>query len=451
MNVTQNKIDNLNTVISIKLTPEDYKPQVEQTLKDYRKKVNMPGFRHGMVPMGVVKKQYEAAVTFEEINKILNTELNKFIADNQLAVLGQPIPKMDNNIDLNANELTFEFEAGLAPEFSIDLSQASVPYYKIEATDKDVDETIERMQNYFGESIPADEIEEKGYFKAKVQEINEDDTPVKGGIDGTFSFLVESLNEPNEFLKKKENDVVYAYAQTLFADVHELQYNFNLTHEAAHSFNGKLKITIGEISVKVKAELNQDFFDRAYGEDKIHSEEEMKNHIIENFGKHYKQQADNVFINKTVEWLLENVKFDLPSEFLTKYIQSTAKEPITDEQAAEEYKKSEKALRYQLIEGKILTDNKVNISFQDMLNYTKASMKQQFAMYCYGDVPDEEIEKYSANALKNEEHVRKTSDDIIQQELSKIFDSQVKKEEKVISVEDFNKILEEEEEKHHKH
>ena len=441
MNVTQNKIDNLNTVISIKLTPEDYKPQVEQTLKDYRKKVNMPGFRQGMVPMSVVKKQYEAAVTFEEINKILNTELNKFIADNQLVVLGQPIAKTNSNLeDMNADEMTFEFETGLAPEFSIDLSRASIPYYKIETTDNDVNDTIERMQNYFGESIPTDEIVEKGYFKATVQEIDEDGAPVKGGIDGTFNFSVESLNEPNEFLKKKENDVVYAYAQTLFTDVHELQHSFDLTHEAAHSFNGKLKITISETSAKAKAEFNQDFFDKVYGKDKIHSEEEMRIHIRENYGKHYKQVADSEFINRTVEWLLENVKFDLPSEFLTKYIQSTAKEPMTDEQAAEEYKKSEKALRYQLIEGKILTDNKINVRYQDLLDYTKASMKQQFAMYGYEDVPDEEIEKYSANALKDEEHIRKTSDDIIQQELAKIFNSQVKKEEKTVSVKEYEAL-----------
>ncbi|MDR3272670.1 MAG: trigger factor [Flavobacteriaceae bacterium] len=444
MNVTQNKIDDLNTVISIKLTPEDYKPKVEKTLKDYRKKANMPGFRKGMTPMSVVKKQYETAVTFEEINKILNTELNNFIAENKLAVLGQPLPKTDNNLDVNANEMTFEFESGLAPEFSVDLSKASIPYYKIEAADKDVNETIERMQSQSGEAVPSDEIVEGGHFAAKVQEVNEDETLVEGGIETTVTFLVEDLKEKNEFLKKKENDVVYVYAQALFKDVHKLQHFLGLSHEEAHHFNEKLKITIGETSTKTKAELNQDFFDKIYGKDKIHSEEELKAKIKEEFGNYYKRESDTRFINDSVEWLFENIKFDLPSEFLTKYIQSTAKEPMTDEQAAEEYKKSEKAMRYQLIEGKILSDNKVNIQFQDLLDYTKTSMKQQFAMYGYAEVPEEEIEKYSVNALKNEEHVRKTSGDIIQRELFKIFDAQIKKEEKTVTIEDFDKILKEE-------
>ena len=199
MNVTQNKIDDLNTIVKITIKPEDYKPNVEKSLNDYRKKLNMPGFRKGKAPMSIVKKQYEGAVTFEEINKVLNDALSNFISENKLSILGQPLPKTNNDFDANAKEMTFEFELGLAPEFKVDLSKAKIPYYKIEATNKEIDDTVARIQTQFGEIKDADQIEEGGNFVGEVNEIDMEGNIVEGGKNTTFTFLVDDLKNKEDF------------------------------------------------------------------------------------------------------------------------------------------------------------------------------------------------------------------------------------------------------------
>lgn len=446
MNIKENKVDALNTIVSISITPEDYKDKVEQTLKDYKKKMNMPGFRQGQAPMSIVKKQYEKAVSFEEINKVLSDNLNKFISENKLAILGQPLPKEREDLDFNATELVFDFELGLAPEFDVDLKKIKAPYYKIEATEEEINDTLDRMRNQFGETIPAKEVVKGGHFVADVTEVFEDGGEVEGGIKTTVTFLLDDLRTPDLFLGKKENDVVEIYAQELFNDVHNLQHFLGLSHDEAHHYNGKLHLDIKEISAKTQAELNQEFFDKIYGKDKITSVEELKTKIKEEMENYYKRETDNYFMNKTVDELLEKVSFDLPEAFLTKYLQSTAKEPMSDEDAKEEFKKSEKALRYQLIEGKILSANNVNVQFGDLMEHTKNQMKQQFAMYGYADVPEEELNKYAENALKNEEQLRRSSNELIQQKLFEIVDKEVNKEEKNITLKEFDELLKSENE-----
>ncbi|WP_295842788.1 trigger factor [uncultured Apibacter sp.] len=446
MNVTQNKIDDLNTIVKITIKPEDYKPNVEKSLNDYRKKLNMPGFRKGKAPMSIVKKQYEGAVTFEEINKVLNDALSNFISENKLSILGQPLPKTNNDFDANAKEMTFEFELGLAPEFKVDLSKAKIPYYKIEATNKEIDDTVARIQTQFGEIKDADQIEEGGNFVGEVNEIDMEGNIVEGGKNTTFTFLVDDLKNKEDFLGKKIGDIVKINAQDLFNDVHQLQHFLGLSHEEAHQFNAELKITIEKTSIKTKAELNQDIFDKVYGKDKVTSEEELRSKIKEEIENYYKKESDTKFMNDSVEWLLDNIKFDLPSEFLTKFIKSKAKEPISDEKATTEYEKSAKALRYQLIEGQILSDNNVSVQYNDLVEFTKNQMKQQFAMYGYVDIPDTELDKYVANAMKNEEHVRQSSGNLLQQELFKIFDTKIQKKEKTLTLEKFDEILKKESE-----
>jgi trigger factor len=446
MNVTQNKIDDLNTIVKITIKPEDYKPNVEKSLNDYRKKLNMPGFRKGKAPMSIVKKQYEGAVTFEEINKVLNDALSNFISENKLSILGQPLPKANNELDINAKDMTFEFELGLAPNLNVDLSKAKIPYYKIEATDKEIDDTILRMQTQFGEVTDADKIEEGGNFVAEVVEIDEEGNQVEEGKNTTITFLVNDLKSKDSFLGKKKDDIVTIQAQDLLNDVHQLQHFFGLSHENAHQFNANLKITVEKTSIRTKAELNQELFDKVYGKDKIKSEEELREKIKEEIENYYKKESDTKFMNDSVEWLLDTVKFDLPTDFLKKFIKSIAKEPMSDEEASIEYEKTVKALRYQLIEGQILSDNKISIQYNDLVEFTKNQMKQQFAMYGYVDFPDAELDKYVANAMKNEEHVRQSSGNLIQQELFKIFDTKIQKKEKKVTLEKFDSILKKESE-----
>ncbi|CVK16686.1 trigger factor [Apibacter mensalis] len=446
MNVTQNKIDDLNTIVKITIKPEDYKPNVEKSLNDYRKKLNMPGFRKGKAPMSIVKKQYEGAVTFEEINKVLNDTLSNFISENKLSILGQPLPRTNNELDPNAQDMTFEFELGLAPDLSIDLSKAKIPYYKIEATDKEIDDTVLRMQTQLGEVTDADKIEEGGNFVGEVLEIDAEGNQVEEGINTTITFLVDDLKDKNSFLGRKKGDIVTIQAQDLFNDVHQLQHFFGLSHEDAHHYNANLKINVEKTSIRTKAELNQELFDKVYGKDKVKSEEELKAKIKDEIENYYKKESDTKFMNDSVEWLLDTIKFDLPTEFLKKFIKSKAKEPMSDEDAATEYEKSVKALRYQLIEGQILSDNKISVQYNDLVEYTKNQMKQQFAMYGYVDIPDAELDKYVANAMKNEEHVRQSSGNLIQQELLKIFDAKIQKKEKTVTLEKFDAILKKESE-----
>ena len=435
MNITRNNVDALNAVITIDLAKEDFAANVEKVLKDYRKNANIPGFRKGQVPAALVKKQYGQAIMFDEVNKLLQESLSNYLNEEKLDILGNPLP-VAKDIDWDADTLSFDFELGLAPEFTVDLSAAkTAAKYKIVADEEMVNEQVEYIQKQYGKLISKDKVEEGDDIRVKVSNQEE-------GIENETTINVADIRtktNQKKFIGKKVNDEVTISTKGLFEDDHKLMDVLKVEHDKIHGLDVEVTFTIEEISTKEKAELNQEFFDKLFGEGKVTSEDELKARIKEDAEKQFAQQADQKFMNDAVEALVDNTKFDLPKEFLIKWLQTAGETDLTVEQAEEEYTKSEKGLRYQLIEGRIITDNGLQITFDEIKDYTSGLIKDQMAQFGQLEPSEDDVTNIVSRVLSNQEEVKRISEQLMNDKMMKLFTEKVSGSEKEVTYKDFVK------------
>lgn len=435
MNITRNNVDALNAVITIDLAKEDFAANVEKVLKDYRKNANIPGFRKGQVPAALVKKQYGQAIMFDEVNKLLQESLSNYLNEEKLDILGNPLP-VAKDIDWDADTLSFDFELGLAPEFTVDLDAAkTAAKYKIVADEEMVNEQVEYIQKQYGKLISKEKVEEGDDIRVKVSNQEE-------GIENETTINVADIRtktNQKKFIGKKVNDEVTISTKGLFEDDHKLMDVLKVEHDKIHGLDVEVTFTIEEISTKEKAELNQEFFDKLFGEGKVTSEDELKTRIKEDAEKQFAQQADQKFMNDAVEALVDNTKFDLPKEFLIKWLQTAGETDLTVEQAEEEYTKSEKGLRYQLIEGRIITDNGLQITFDEIKDYTSGLIKDQMAQFGQLEPSEDDVTNIVSRVLSNQEEVKRISEQLMNDKMMKLFTEKVSGSEKEVTYKDFVK------------
>lgn len=436
MNITKEQIDELNAVVKVAVTKDDYFDKVETILKDYRKQANIPGFRKGQVPMGLIKKQYGKAVLVDEVNKLLQDNLNKYLTEEKLDVLGNPLPKQQDNFDWDSEEFAFEFELGLAPNFSVDLkSKKAITHYKIIADQKMIDEQVERIQKQYGKLISKTEIgktdDVNGVFKNEAEEIDH-----KTVIEIN---KIKSKKALESLLGKKVGDVVTLNTKGLFKEDYLLSSSLGIDSEKSEKLDTEVTFTIEEINEKEPAKLDQELFDKLFGKDVVTSEKELKERIKEDSEKQFGQQSDQKLLNDVTEHFIDNIKFDLPTEFLTKWIQMTGEKQLTEEEANEEFEKSEKGLRYQLIEGKIIQENDIQIQFDELKEFAKGFIKQQMAQFGQLDPKEEELDNIAARVLSNQDEVKRLSEQLMSQKLLTLYKEKANLKLKEVTYEDFVK------------
>lgn len=436
MNITKEQIDELNAVVKVAITKDDYKDKVENILKDYRKSANIPGFRKGQVPMGLIKKQYGKAVLVDEVNKLLQDNLNKYLTEEKLDVLGNPLPKQQDNFNWDAEELDFEFELGLAPNFEIDLkSKKAITHYQIVADKKMIEEQVERIQKQYGKLVNKTEAGKKdeitGVFK------NEEE-----GIDKKSTLELDQISNKkaiDSLLGKKAGDVVTLKTKGLFKEDHLLANILGIQADNAAKLDIEVTFTVEEINEREPAKLDQELFDKLFGKDTVTSKKELEARIKEDSEKQFEQQADQKLLNDVTEYFIENIKFDLPADFLTKWIQSTGEKPLTEEEAKAEYEKSEKGLRYQLIEGKIIKENDIQVQFDELKDFAKGFIKTQMAQFGQMDPKEEELDNIAARVLSNQDEVRRLSEQLMSQKLLKLYKEKANLKTKEVTYENFVK------------
>ena len=437
MNITRNNVDALNAIITIDIEKADFAENVEKVLRDYRKNANIPGFRKGQVPPALVKKQYGQAIMFDEVNKLLQDSLNNYLNEEKIDILGNPIP-VAKDIDWDADKLSFDFELGLAPEFNVDLGAAkSTTKYQIVADEDMVNEQVEYIQKQYGKLVSKEKSDEGDDIRVKV--VNQEE-----GIENETTFNISDIRtktNQKKFIGKKVGDEVVISTKGLFEDEHKLMNVLKIDHDKAHGLDVEVTFTIEEVSTQEKAELNQEFFDKLFGEGKVTSEDELKSRIKEDAEKQFAQQADQKFMNDTVEALVDNTKFDLPKEFLVKWLQTAGETTLTEEQANEEYTKSEKGLRYQLIEGKIITDNQLQITFDEIKDYTSGLIKDQMAQFGQLEPSDDDVTNIVSRVLSNQEEVKRISEQLMNDKMMKLFAEKVNAKTKEVSYKDFVKEM----------
>jgi trigger factor len=436
MNITKEQIDDLNAVVKVAITKDDYQDKVDTILKDYKKQANIPGFRKGQVPMGLIKKQYGKAVLVDEVNKLLQDNLNKYLTEEKLDVLGNPLPKQQDNFDWDQDELAFEFELGLAPNFEVSLkTKKAITQYKIVADKKMIDEQVERIQKQYGKLVSKDTVskndEVSGTFSNETEE-----------IDNKTMLETDKLKSKKalDALKgKKVGDVITLKTKGLFNEDHMLSSALGIDKQKAESLNTEVSFTISEINEREAAELNQELFDKLFGPDSVKSVKELKERIKEDSEKQFEQQSDQKLLNDVTEYFIDNTKFELPSGFLTKWIQMTGEEPISEEQAVEEYAKSEKGLRYQLIEGKIIRDNELQVQFDELKEFSKGFIRSQMAQFGQLDPKEEELDSIAARVLGNQDEVKRLSEQLMSQKLLNLYKEKANLKTKEVTYENFVK------------
>lgn len=435
MNITRENVDALNAVVKVDIAKEDYSDKVEKILTDYRKTANIPGFRKGHVPMGMVKKQYGKAVLVDEVNKLLQDALNKYLTEEKLDVLGQPLPK-GQDLDWNSDNFSFEFELGLAPVFEVNLKgKEAIDQYNIIADDKMIDEQIERIQKQYGKLVAQDVVEADseitGTYANEDQEINNTTTLTLDKFKGEAT--------AKQFIGAKAGDVIVLNTKGLFEDDHDLIQALKIEHDAAHGLDIDVAFTISEINKRELADLDQDLFDKLFGKDGVTSVSELKAKIKEDAEKQFVQQADQKLLNDVTEYLVDNTKFDLPAEFLTKWMQTAGEKEMDAAQAKEEYEKSEKSLRYQLIEGKLITENNIQVTMDDIKNHAREMIKGQMAQFGQLNPSDKELDDIAARVLSNQDEARRISEQLISQKLIGLYKEKANLKVKELSYENFVK------------
>lgn len=436
MNITRENIDTLNAVVKVDITKEDYSEKVEKILTDYRKTANIPGFRKGHVPMGMVKKQYGKAVLVDEVNKLLQDALNKYLTEEKLDVLGNPLPKAQDDLNWDADDFSFEFELGLTPEFDVKLKgKKAITHYNIVADDKMINDQVENIQKQYGKLISKTEVAEgdeiTGVFANEEKAIDNSTTITLDKFKGKAT--------AKKFIGKKAGDIINLKTKGLFADDHELMNLLKVPHDDAHGLDIEVTFTISEVNSRELADLDQDLFDKLFGKGNVTSATELNGKIKEDAEKQFVQQSDQKLLNDVTEYLVESTKFDLPSEFLQKWIQTAGEEALDDAQAKEEYEKSEKGMRYQLIEGKIVTENNLQINFDDLKAYSREMIKGQMAQFGQMNPSEKELDDVAARVLSNQDEVKRLSEQLTSQKLLEFYKENANLKVKELSYDKFVK------------
>lgn len=435
MNITKENIDALNAVVKVDITAEDYQEKVDTVLKDHRKKANTPGFRPGQVPMGMIKKQYGKSVMVDEVNKLLQESLNNYLVEEKLNILGNPLPKMTEDFNWDTEDFSFEFELGLVPEINVDLSKAKVQKYNIIANDELIDKEVENLQNRFGNVINQEEIAENSTIKGVF--VNEEKA-----IETEATFTLEDIKgkmNNKKFVGAKVGDSLELKSKNLFNEDLKLASSLGIKVDEIGDEAIALTFTVKEINYTEPADLDQELFDKIFGEGVVTSADELRNKIKEDAEGQFTQQADQQLLNSITETLIDNTSFDLPKEFLIKWLGTAGEKPLTEEEATAEYEKSEKGLRYQLIEGTVMEENDIKVDFQELKDYAIGFIKQQMAQYGQMNPEEQELEDIAMKVLQNQDEAKKLQSQLISNKMLDLFKDKISFDEKEVTYEDFIK------------
>jgi trigger factor len=447
MNVIRQDVDALNAVLKVQVTPADYQNKVKNSLEKYRKTAKIPGFRPGHIPMALVQKQYGKSVLAEELNKIVNDALYGFITENKIDILGNPIPKegveVVGDFDKPA-DFEFEYEIGLSPNFEIPLNAKSkFDYVKVKIDDKLVDKQLEDLRRRYGKLISADSVGENDLVLAQFVELNEDESIQEGGImhSSTISMeFIEDKKVKNAIVGKVKGDQVIVDPATVSRGGKDTAAMLGVSEEELPNVSNKFKMTINEIKHMEMAELNQELFDRLFGEGAINSEKELRERIAKDLDGMFANDSDRLLTRAVFDDLLENTKVTLPDSFLKRWIKVSNEKPITDEQINKDYDNYAKGLKWQLIQSSIFKNNDIKLDNTEVIEFTKGLLVNNYAQYGIPAPEDKELTASAYQVLQNKEEAGRIYDMMAEQKLTQFFKATVKLKDKEVSYDEFVSI-----------
>ncbi|MFE3866851.1 trigger factor [Flavobacterium sp. LS2P90] len=434
MDIKRVATDAVTETIVMTVVQMDYKGQVAKRINEKMPLATVKGFRKGAVPKDLVEKQYGRAIKQEEVQKVVDLALERFVQSERLNLLGTPLAKVNEDFSWDTEELVFEYEIGLVPNFTLDLeAKNDILKYVVSADDKLIEGQVERIQKQFGKAIPQEVVvadaDLTGTFTNEEKEIN-----------NTTTIALDMFKEKataDKFIGKKVGDVVTVNTKDLFEDVHQLMDVLKVSHDEVHELAVDVDFTIEAINTTEMAELNQELFDKLFGAGTVASLEELKAKIKEDAESQFAQQADQKLLADVQDFLIANTKFDLPSEFLKKWLQTVGEKKLSPEEAEVEYARSERGLRFQLIEGRAMATSDIKVSFEDLKTFTTKSIRQQMGQFGQTNPTDEEVQGIVARVLSNQDEVKRLSDQVVGEKMLELFKEKANPTTKEVTYDEF--------------
>ena len=447
MNISLQNVDSVSAVLTVQIEKADYQEKVEKALKTLRQKVNMPGFRKGMVPAGLIKKQYGVSVLAEEIDKLLQEKVFEYIRENKVNMLGTPLPK-ENQVNFETEEnFEFSFDIALAPEFNVELSaNDSVDYYDINVTDEMVDQQVKMYTQRTAKYEKVEDYQDNDMLKGLLAELDENGNTKEGGVqvEGAVMMPVYMKNDEQKaiFNGAKTNTVLVFNPSVAFDNNEaELASLLKLKKEEVADHKGNFSFQIEEITRMIPGELTQELFDQVLGEGKAHNEKEFRAQIKETIAKQFEADSDYKFLIDVRTYLTNKIgKLEFPDALLKRIMLDNNKEK-GEEFVAENYEKSLEELTWHLIKEKLVAANDIKVEQGDLTNMAKEATRAQFAQYGMINVPEELLENYSKEMLKKQESVEALLNRVVESKLSETLKGQVTLNHKAVSAEEFNQMF----------
>lgn len=450
MNVTINKLDNVNAQVTVVLEEKDYQDKVKQQLKEINKNRPEPGFRPGKVPAALIQKKYGKAVKYDVVNKEVSDALYNYIRENELQVLGNPVPANREEFNLEATDYTFTFNVGLAPEINTHVNKdLTIPYYTIEVSEEMTKRQDEMFRNRFGAQVQGESVEPNALVKGALTELNEDGSVKEGGIVNENGIVspqyFKSEDERAKFMDKKVGEiVVFNPSATCAGNEVEMSSMLNIDKETAKEVKCDFQMEIKEIIVLRQAELNQDYFDNVFGKDKVHNEEEYAEALKNMIAQQLSADSNYRFSIDAKEAILKAVgDVELPDAVLKDFLK-LQDESLTDENIDERYAKMRPDLVWQLVRDAVAKELQIKIEESDVISIAKMIAQNQFAQYGMTNLPDDVLDKYARDIIKDEKSREHVLNQAVDMKLYNGIRASVTLDEQTVSVEKFNELFQSE-------
>ncbi len=449
MEITLDKKNNTEGLIKIKLTEGDYQPNVEEKVKDYARKANIKGFRQGKVPTGVIRKMFGKSILVDEINHLLSHKLSDYIKENNLKILGEPLPNTEKALTIDwevQKNFEFEYQIGMVDDFPYELSsKVKVQSYPIEVDQKTIDETVSDLKKRFG--------------KVNYPETSEADDNLFGPLkeaDGDFSreqsfIAVDKIEkkEQKKFIGVKKGDAIEFDIDKVFSDENLKAQVLGVSPEEAKAKKGKYILTVETISRTEPAELNIELFDRVFGKDAVTDEAGFIAKIKETIGENYKRESDHFLEHHIEDHFVANTSINLPDDFLKAWLKSSSQGQVTDEVLlGQEFEAYKRGLKWDLVKNRIADDNKITVEADEVRAKAKDLIISQFGGHAFAEQLGDKLDAIADNYLQNEngQNFMKLYNQLRSEKILKYIREHITVQEKKVTVDEFKKIVEE-----HKH
>ncbi len=449
MNISREDKDALNAVLKLKIEKGDYEKKVNDGLKDYRKKVKLDGFRPGMVPFGLVKKLYYKPLLVEEVNKLISESMSKFIVEEKLRILGDPLPSEDENDEIDWDTQTdfeFTFDLGLAPEMDIKLTKRDkIPYYTISVDEKMLNSYIENYTRRFGEHKLMEKVETgEEVLTGEIVQILSKDADQDSFTQEKANFSLGVIKDEGiktKFIGAKLEDHIQFDLKKAFPNEVELSGILHIDKEKLAELDGEFDFSIKEISLFKNAEVNQDLFDKAFGKDTIKSEDEFKAKVEAEIQANLERESEMRFGVDAKEKLVKKLKIELPVEFLKKWLVKTNEGKFTEEEIDKDFDHFRSDLEWQLIKDELINTQNIKVSEEEIMASAREVTLMQLLQYGLSNLPADQLDHYAKELVGREDERKKLTDKLYEDKIVAYIKNAVKVDDKKVSADEFDKLF----------